>query len=267
MHSGLIFNIQRYSLHDGPGIRTTVFLKGCPLRCVWCHNPEGIDHEPEIFRDASRCIACGRCREGCPGRGAAPMGLDGHGPDEAARCIRCGTCAQQCPAEARRFVGRHVTVAETMAEIARDTLFYEESAGGVTLSGGEPLLQPDFALAVLETCRKREIHTGVDTSGYVPRETRLAAACWTDLFLYDLKTLDDELHRQFTGVSNRLSLDNLRAVVQVHANIWLRCRWCRASTMQRTIGSVWPAWQPRFPAFGRSTSCHITPPREGNPCD
>jgi pyruvate formate lyase activating enzyme len=222
MHSGLVFNIQRYSLDDGPGIRTTVFLKGCPLRCAWCHNPEGIDREPEILRDASRCVACGQCREHCPERGAGPMGFDGQWQEKTARCMRCGTCAEQCPTEARRLVGYHMTVAEILAEILRDRLFYEDSGGGATLSGGEPLLQPDLVLGVLEACRRREIHTAVDTSGYVPRETLLAAARWTDLFLYDLKTLDDGLHRQFTGVSNRLILENLRALGQRHANIWIR---------------------------------------------
>jgi pyruvate formate lyase activating enzyme len=219
---GLVFNIQRYSLHDGPGIRTTVFLKGCPLRCAWCHNPEGIDRQAEILRDPARCIACGRCREGCPARAAALIERTGPPQDEAPRCVRCGTCAGQCPAEARRLVGRRMTVAEVLAEILRDRMFYDDSRGGATFSGGEPLLQPEFVLAALEACRSREIHTAVDTSGYVPREVLLAAAPWTGLFLYDLKILDDQRHRRFTGVSNRLILENLHALGQVHENIWVR---------------------------------------------
>lgn len=222
MHSGLVFNIQRYSLHDGPGIRTTVFLKGCPLECAWCHNPEGIDCRPEILRDPSRCIACGRCREGCPAGGAVPIGQDGQWQDATPQCIRCGNCAQQCPAEARRLVGRRMTVAEVLAEILRDRMFYEDSCGGATFSGGEPLLQPEFVLAALGACRSREIHTAVDTSGYVRPEVLLAAARLADLFLYDLKILDDQRHRRFTGVSNQLILANLHALGQVHRNIWLR---------------------------------------------
>jgi pyruvate formate lyase activating enzyme len=222
VHRGLVFNIQRYSLDDGPGIRTTVFLKGCPLECAWCHNPEGIDRQPEILRDPSRCIACGRCREGCPAGGAAPIGRADPWRDEAPQCVRCGTCARQCPAEARRLVGRRMTVAEVLAEILRDRMFYEDSRGGATFSGGEPLLQPQFVLAALEACRSREIHTAVDTSGYVPREVLLAAARWTDLFLYDLKLLDDQRHRRFTGVSNRLILENLHALGQAHGNLWVR---------------------------------------------
>jgi pyruvate formate lyase activating enzyme len=222
MPSGTVFNIQRYSLDDGPGIRTTVFLKGCPLRCIWCHNPEGMDPQPEILLSPSRCIACGRCRAGCAARGAGPISQECPAEDESPRCIRCGACARACPAEARRLVGRRMTAAEILAEIARDRVFHEGSGGGATFSGGEPLMQPQFLTALLAACREREIHTAIDTSGYVEPEALLAAAVCADLFLYDLKTLDDGRHRRFTGVSNRLILENLHALGQVHGNIWVR---------------------------------------------
>jgi pyruvate formate lyase activating enzyme len=189
---------------------------------MWCHNPEGIGREPEIVRSPARCIGCGRCREGCPARAAGPIGQNGQAESEQQRCTRCGACVEACPAEARRLAGRRMTAAEVLAQILRDRLFYEDSGGGATFSGGEPLVQPEFLTAVLKACRNREIHTAVDTSGCVPQEDLLAAARWTDLFLYDLKTLDDERHRRYTGVSNRLILENLQALGQVHGNIWVR---------------------------------------------
>lgn len=222
MRDGLVFNIQRYSLHDGPGIRTTVFLKGCPLRCIWCHNPEGIDPEPEILRYPERCVDCGQCRAVCPARRDAAVRRQGQAEDEPLNCIRCGECARTCPSEARRLAGRRMTVDEVLEEIVRDGIFYEGSWGGATFSGGEPLMQPEFLLALLEACRRREIHTAVDTSGCVPQDSLLAVARFTDLFLYDLKTLDDDRHRRYTGVSNRSILANLHALGQAHGNIWVR---------------------------------------------
>lgn len=221
MHNGRIFNIQRYSLHDGPGIRTVVFLKGCPLRCVWCHNPEGIDPEAEILRHAARCIACGRCREVCPAQGAGPVKIEGEGRGQPA-CVRCGACAEACPAEARRLAGRRMTVDEVLAEILRDRPFYEDSGGGATFSGGEPLRQPEFLLALLDACRRREIRTALDTSGCARPDDLFAAARLADVILYDVKTLDDDRHRRYTGVSNRPILENLHALGRRHENIWVR---------------------------------------------
>ena len=221
MHSGQVFNIQRYSLHDGPGIRTVVFLKGCPLRCLWCHNPEGMDAQPAILAAPYRCLACGRCRDDCPAHEAGPIGQEGRSPSERERCTSCGACVQACPAEARRLVGRRMTAAEVLVEILRDRIFHEDSGGGATFSGGEPLQQPQFLLALLEACRKREIHTAVDTSGYVRQEDLLDAARHVNVFLYDLKILDDDRHRRYTGVSNRSILENLHALGQVHQNIWV----------------------------------------------
>lgn len=211
MIQGRIFNVQRFSVHDGPGIRTTVFLKGCPLRCVWCHNPESIRGEVELARFESRCIHCGRCTEACPtGRLAALEA--GATTDEAPACILCGTCAEVCPAEARQLVGHSVTVDELLSEVLRDRLFFDDSGGGVTFSGGEPLSQPDFLAAALEACRAEGVRTAVDTSGFCRLEDLLRIALWTDLFLFDLKHMDDARHRELTGVSNRRILENLSAL-------------------------------------------------------
>jgi pyruvate formate lyase activating enzyme len=220
MISGLVFNIQSYCVHDGPGIRTTVFLKGCPLRCWWCHNPESQSVEPEISLDPSRCIRCGACLAVCPGV-AASVEESAAAVDRAA-CIHCGRCAEVCSAQARENVGQTMTVAQVMDRVLRDRLFYEDSGGGMTLSGGEPLMQPEFAHALLAACRVEEIPTAVDTCGYTARETLESIAQVTDLFLYDLKTLDDRLHRMYTGVSNGLILSNLERLGRIHSQIWVR---------------------------------------------
>jgi pyruvate formate lyase activating enzyme len=220
MHSGLVAHIQRFSLHDGPGIRTTVFLKGCPLGCLWCHNPENRSSRPEIIVVESRCIRCGQCASVCPGRSAdAPITAD---RQPTVVCRLCGACVKACPPGARQMVGQQMTVSEVLDEIRRDTIFYDDSQGGVTFSGGEPLAQPEFLLALLAACAASGIHTAVDTCGFAPTDQVVAMAARTDLILYDLKILDDEKHKQLTGVSNALILDNLRAIQRVHNNVWLR---------------------------------------------
>ena len=218
--SGLVFNIQKYSLQDGPGIRTTVFLKGCPLHCLWCHNPESISPARELVVLENRCLACGGCIHACPfgelAAGEARM------PTRYEKCDLCGSCVDACPTHARQMIGEMMSVERVMAELLKDRLFYDDSGGGVTISGGEPLNQSRFLLALLEACRAAELHAVLDTTGFGRTEDLLAAAGLAGLVLYDLKALDEGRHRQLTGVSNRIILENLRALDQVHRNIWIR---------------------------------------------
>ncbi len=220
MAKGVIFDIKRYSIHDGPGIRTTVFLKGCPLSCQWCHNPEGQDPAPELMLRANRCIGCGACVSVCPQQA---ISLEGEvAATDRDRCVVCGTCVEVCHAEAREMAGREVTVAQTMEEIQRDIAFFEESGGGVTFSGGEPLAQPEFLFALLRSCREKAIHTALDTCGFSAWETLDRIREYVGLFLYDLKLMDETKHREFTGESNELSLKNLQALSELGHQIIIR---------------------------------------------
>ncbi len=217
--TGTVFNVQRGSFHDGPGIRTTVFLKGCPLRCPWCHNPEGITPAPEVLVSDSRCLGCRSCEAACPRPdGPLPAG-SALGQDV---CLACRACVEACPSTAREVAGRPMSVAEVVAEILRDRAVYEESGGGVTFSGGEPLAQPAFLLAALEACRREGLHAAIDTCGFASRETALAAAARADLLLWDVKTLDPRRHLALTGVPLAPILENLGAVSRTGTPIWLR---------------------------------------------
>lgn len=220
MLTGLVFNVQRYSIHDGPGIRTTVFLKGCPLCCAWCHNPEGMSPRPEIVVVESRCTGCGECRRACP-FGVAREG-QGALPTRSEQCLLCGVCVEACPTGARQMIGRTMAVPEVLQEILKDRVFYESSGGGVTFSGGEPLLQPHFLCALLEACRAHGLHTVLDTTGFGCTEHLLAAAALSDLVLYDLKAFDDTRHRRLTGVSSLGIRENLEALDRAHRNVWIR---------------------------------------------
>ncbi|MCR4404997.1 MAG: glycyl-radical enzyme activating protein [Candidatus Acetothermia bacterium] len=216
----MVFDIKRFALHDGPGTRTTVFLKGCPLRCWWCHNPEGQSGRPEIMFQKNRCDNCGECLRACP-EDALAFGDEGLLVNHE-RCTLCGACAEACPREALVLCGREMTVAEVLAEIEKDSLFYDESRGGVTFSGGEPLAQPEFLESLLRACRKEEIHTSLDTTGFGPWEVLERVAPLVDLFLYDLKLMDDRQHQRFTGVSNGPILENLRALSSRGSRIVIR---------------------------------------------
>lgn len=218
--SGLIFNVQKFCVHDGPGIRTTVFLKGCPLCCVWCHNPESQSARTEIRILENRCTTCGECRRACPfGQIVA-----GNGPmvTDAPQCTACGECAEACPTGARQMVGERITVEALMARLRKDRMFYEDSGGGVTFSGGEPLTQPAFLQAMLDACRAEGFHTALDTCGFACTDVLLDIAARTNVVLFDLKLMDDARHLQYTGVSNKPILANLTALAQSHRNIWLR---------------------------------------------
>ena len=220
METGVVFNLQKYSVQDGPGIRTTVFLKGCPLACVWCHNPESQSARPELTFSERRCLSCGECRLACSQADALPSATPL--PPQPVECTTCGQCIQACPTEARQLVGRRWTVAEVLAEVVKDRIFYDQSAGGVTFSGGEPLAHPAFLKALLTACRRRGLRTAVDTCGFASEQVLTHVARLTDLFLFDLKLMDDAQHRHYTGVSNVPILANLRALSQIHDHLWLR---------------------------------------------
>lgn len=217
---GVIFDIRRFSIHDGPGIRTTVFMKGCPLRCLWCHNPESQSPYPELILQPRRCTSCGDCIEACP---SGAIYRDGEQIlTDRDLCTLCQTCTKVCFAEARQFTGREMSVEQVMVEILRDSAFYEHSGGGVTFSGGEPLFQPEFLRALLQACKAQEIHTALDSCGFAPFEVFESLRGLVDLFLFDLKHMDDFTHRELTGVSNQQILENLGALSRMGHTIHLR---------------------------------------------
>ncbi len=220
MPGGLVFNLQRFSIHDGPGIRTTVFLKGCPLRCFWCHNPEGLRPRLEVQFTPSRCIACGACVRACQ-HGAQELGPHGR-LYHRDRCVTCGACVAECFAEALQLSGREMTVEQVKAEVLRDRAFYESSGGGVTLSGGEPLLQPAFTLALLQACRAAGLHTAVETTTQTRWENLRAILPFVDLFMVDIKHLDSRQHQAATGVANHRILANIRRLAATSKPILFR---------------------------------------------
>jgi pyruvate formate lyase activating enzyme len=205
---GTIFNIQRFSIHDGPGIRTTVFLKGCSLRCFWCHNPEGLRAAPQIELHPDRCISCGACLAACE-QGA--ISRDGNALTfRRDLCTACGRCVDTCYAGARLLVGSEMSVEQVVEEVLRDRAFYATSGGGATLSGGEPLLQREFSVALLRRLREESVHTAIETAANVPWQAMAEALPVTDLFLVDLKLIDPAKHCKATGVSNNRILANVR---------------------------------------------------------
>lgn len=218
--SGIIFDIQRFSVHDGPGIRTLVFLKGCPLACLWCSNPESQRFAPELLFDPTACLACGGCAEVCP-HGAVWRTAERVAYDRG-RCPACGACADACPAEARTVAGRRVAAPDVVAEVLKDAPFYANSGGGVTLGGGEPLAQSDFAREILAGCRHHGVHTAIETCGHVPWGAIESILPWADLFLYDLKHVDAATHRGQTGGDVALILSNLARLVGVGPTVIVR---------------------------------------------
>lgn len=222
MATGRIFDIQRFSIHDGPGIRTTVFLKGCPLRCLWCGNPESISPKPQLSYVPQRCIGCGACVEVCPEK-ALSIGAGKKAVVDRGRCTDCGKCPDECDPKALEIVGREVTADEVMEVVLRDKDYYAASGGGLTLSGGEPLYQAEFAETLLYFAKTQGLHNCVETSGMVPWSAFESLAPLVDLWLYDFKETDPELHAKFTGFYSSQILANLRQLHAAGAKILLRC--------------------------------------------
>lgn len=217
MSDGLIFNIQRHSIHDGPGIRTIIFLKGCPLSCLWCSNPESQSYGPDILYDPEKCISCGACLAVCPS-----AAISGSGNWDRDLCRVCGACADVCYAEARSVAGTRYSVEAAFAEVQKDAPFYARTGGGVTLSGGEPLSQSGFSAELLGECKAAGFSTAVETTGYAPWEDVRKLLPVTDLFLYDIKHTNAELHKKYTGVDNKLILDNLLHAGREKAQVIVR---------------------------------------------
>lgn len=219
-NTGILFDIKKYAIHDGPGIRTTVFFKGCPLRCLWCHNPESWLLEPQIGFRKSRCIRCGRCAQVCP---TGAIEFDGKAPFlHTDQCRNLGVCSNHCPSGALETIGKAWSVEEVMRKVRKDLIFYEESGGGVTCSGGEPLMQPEFLLALLDACRREHIPTAVDTTCFAAWPVLEKVAEKADLFLCDLKHTDSEKHELYTGVPNERILENLRRLAKTAKKIAIR---------------------------------------------
>lgn len=216
---GLITDISRCSLHDGPGVRTVVYFKGCGLRCKWCHNPETLSAEKNMMFLSAKCIKCGRCLEVCP---QCHTVVDNEIQIDRSKCKHCGRCVESCPAGALQMMGREVTTEELMSEIRKDSHYYETSGGGVTLSGGECLLQSEFAAALLEKCKAEGIHTAIETALFVPWECVERVLPYVDLVFADLKIADSKKHKEYTGQPNECILENLKRLSEAGADIIVR---------------------------------------------
>jgi pyruvate formate lyase activating enzyme len=217
---GIVFNIQRFSVNDGPGIRTIVFLKGCPLRCFWCSNPESQKSSFEISYIHKICLLCQRCVQTCPNEA---LKLIGDNIDmDYAKCKVCGKCVEVCPVNARKIEGEEYTVEKLFEVVAKDLVFFKTSKGGVTISGGEPYTQFEFLLSFLKKCKQETVHTAVETCGYAEWDKIELTLKYIDLFLYDLKHMDTALHEEYTGVQNKRILENFNRLVAKNVNIVVR---------------------------------------------
>ncbi|MFK5953873.1 MAG: glycyl-radical enzyme activating protein [Desulfobacterium sp.] len=217
---GTIFDIKRYAIHDGPGIRTTVFLKGCPIRCLWCANPESQAFQPELTYIKTECIGCGICQKECPNDAISLVNQE---PIvDPVKCDICGRCAESCPGEALQVMGRAVTISELYKEVATDRPFWDRSGGGVTFSGGEPLAQFDFVLAFLKICKDRHVSTAIETCLHIAREKIEAVIPFVDHVICDLKIMDSKRHKAYTGVSNTLIKENIKALLKSNTDVLVR---------------------------------------------
>jgi glycyl-radical enzyme activating protein len=222
MTTGWVFDCKRFSIHDGRGLRSTLFLKGCPLRCLWCHNPEGMAAGQRLFHTAARCIGCGTCLRACPESALSVADSDHNVRVDYGRCTKCGKCIDACPTGAMAFDAREITSEQAIAELLRDQTFFEVSSGGVTLSGGEPLLQPEFTVEVLEGCRRRGVGTAIETSLAARLQHVEAMARVTDQVFVDIKLADERQHREVLGWPLESILKNLQHLVRVRANVVVR---------------------------------------------
>ncbi len=221
--TGTIFDIKRFAIHDGPGIRSSVFLKGCPLRCLWCQNPEGQTVSPVLWYFPNKCIQCGKCIGHCSGKALGFTRDSSHYIKiDREKCTSRGECVENCPTGALSFIGKKISLDEVVKELLKDKLFYEESGGGITVSGGDPLVQSEFSLAILKEMKKRGIHTAIETCMYGKEEIFRNFFPLTDLFLVDLKLFNPMEHRKFTGVDNTLIKSNFRLLIKENKNVIVR---------------------------------------------
>ncbi|MFW6270673.1 MAG: glycyl-radical enzyme activating protein [Bacillota bacterium] len=218
---GLIFDIDHFAAHDGPGIRMTVYLKGCPLRCIWCHSPESQKKDPTILFIKDECVLCGKCVSAC-NRGFQQISQKNKRIYKRQACIHCGDCVNVCPAEALKISGEKKTVLEVVNEVKENIIFYKNSGGGVTLTGGEVLYQPEFTLELLKNIKEEGIHTIIETSGMGEDKDLIKLIPYVDFFYYDLKLIDSEKHKQFTGTDNKIILDNLKILKEKTDDIVVR---------------------------------------------